>query len=169
VTGGDTPEAVVAPFDTDVLRQAFGAFPSGVTAVCSLIGGGPVGMSASSFTSVSLDPPLVSVCVARTSTTWPVLRGAPRLGLSVLADGHEDVTRKLSARGVDRFESVPWRPAPGGAVFVDGSCLWLDCTLEAELPAGDHEIALLRIEEITSFPDTRPLIFHGSQFRQLAL
>lgn len=73
--------AVNDQFDQNVLRQAFGCFPSGVTAFCGLLDGAAEGMAASSFTSVSLDPPLVSVCVAKTSTTWPKLATLDRLGL----------------------------------------------------------------------------------------
>src|SRR5918997_4998820 len=75
--------------DPQELRRAYGCFPSGVTAICTLVDGAPDGMAASSFTSVSLDPPLVSVCVQNTSTTWPRLRHLPRLGVSVLAESQD--------------------------------------------------------------------------------
>jgi flavin reductase (DIM6/NTAB) family NADH-FMN oxidoreductase RutF len=150
-----------------VLRGAFATFPSGITAVAAIRGGRPRGLAASSFTSVSLDPPLVSVCIARTSTTWPALRGAPRLGLSVLAQEHGQVARSLAARGIDRFAEVSWEPTPQGAVFVHGSALWLDCTRYQEFPAGDHEIVLLCIQQLWAYPDVAPLVFHGSKFRRL--
>jgi flavin reductase (DIM6/NTAB) family NADH-FMN oxidoreductase RutF len=153
----------------EILRSAFAAFPSGVTAVAGIVDGGPVGLAASSFTSVSLDPPLVSVCMARTSTTWPTLRLAPTIGVSVLAEGHGEVARALAAKTGDRFAELDWHADAAGAVLVDGSTLWLTCTLEAELPAGDHEIALLRIVELQVFPDVKPLIFHASSFRQLGV
>jgi flavin reductase (DIM6/NTAB) family NADH-FMN oxidoreductase RutF len=141
----------------EVLRRAFAAFPSGVTAVAGMIDDHPVGLTASTFTPVSLEPPLVSICVARTSTTWPTLRRAPSLGVSVLAAGHGDVARAMSAKQGDRF-----------AGLVNGSALWLTGTLENEFPAGDHEIALLRIHRLQVFPDVAPLVFHGSLYRQLA-
>jgi flavin reductase (DIM6/NTAB) family NADH-FMN oxidoreductase RutF len=153
----------------DILRSAFAAFPSGVTAVAGLVDGAPIGLAASSFTSVSIDPPLVSVCIARTSTTWPKLRLAPSIGVSVLAEGQGDVARSLAARQGDRFADLAWHAGDDGAVLVDGSTLWLTCTLESELPAGDHEIALLRIDELEVFPDVAPLVFHGSSFRQLGV
>jgi flavin reductase (DIM6/NTAB) family NADH-FMN oxidoreductase RutF len=78
------------------LRRAFAMFPSGVTAVCATVEGRPVGLAASSFTSVSLDPPLVSVCIAHTSSTWPLLRAAGRVGVSVLAEGHASIARQLA-------------------------------------------------------------------------
>jgi flavin reductase (DIM6/NTAB) family NADH-FMN oxidoreductase RutF len=151
----------------DVLKGAFATFPSGITAVAAIRDGRPRGLAASSFTSVSLDPPLVSVCIARTSTTWPALRTAPRLGLSVLAQEHGRVARSLAARGIDRFADVSWECTPQGAVFVDGSALWLDCTRYDELPAGDHEIVLLCVQQLWTYPEVSPLVFHGSKFRQL--
>jgi len=150
------------------LRQAFGCFPSGVTAVCGMLGDRPQGMAASSFTSVSLDPPLVSVCVAHTSTTWPTLAPLARLGVSVLAEGHTSVAGSLSAKTGDRFAGVEWESSESGAVFVHGSSLWLECTVHAQVPAGDHDIVLLRIKAMQMYPDVAPMIFHGSKYRQLA-
>jgi flavin reductase (DIM6/NTAB) family NADH-FMN oxidoreductase RutF len=163
--------AAVSAADSDltpaVLRAAFANFPSGITAVAAMCDGEPVGLAASSFTSVSIDPPYVMVCVALTSTTWPVLRPAPRLGLSVLAEEHGPAARALAAKGIDRFADISWEQTEGGAVFVHGSALWLDTTLVNELPAGDHNIALLQIEQLWSYPDVAPLVFHGSAFRRL--
>jgi flavin reductase (DIM6/NTAB) family NADH-FMN oxidoreductase RutF len=153
----------------EVLRGAFAAFPSGVTAVAALVEGTPVGLAASSFTSVSLDPPLVSVCIARTSTTWPKLRDVPRIGVSVLAEDHGDIARTLAGRSDDRFANLEWKDDGTGAVLVMGSALWLTCTVDAELPAGDHDIVLLRIAELQVFPEVAPLIFHASSFRQLGV
>ncbi len=150
-----------------VLRTAFGAFPSGITAIAALRDGRPLGLTASSFTSVSLSPPLVSVCIARTSTTWPVLRLAPRLGLSVLGQEHGPVARALAAPGADRFAAVDWESTPHDAVLVRGAALWLECARYAEVPAGDHEIVLLCIRGLTAYPDVPPLVFHQSRFRRL--
>jgi flavin reductase (DIM6/NTAB) family NADH-FMN oxidoreductase RutF len=154
--------------DPMVLRRAFSCFASGVAAVCAVLDGEPVGMAASSFTSVSLDPPLVSVCVATTSATWSRLRIANRIGVSFLGDAHSGVCRQLSARGVDRFAGVDWWATPGGAVLLGGTTARLECTLEQEVPAGDHDIALLRIRALEADPSSAPLVFHASQFHQLA-
>lgn len=160
--------AEMGRLDVQVLREAYGAFPSGVTALCALVDGRPVGMAASSFTSVSMDPPLVSICVANTSRTWPLLRAAPRLGVSVLAAGHESAARQLSAKTADRFAGLGFEVTGDGAVLIEESAAWLDCTLHAEVPAGDHTMLLLRIQALRSFPGVVPLVFHGSKFRQLA-
>lgn len=150
------------------LRRVYGCFPSGVTAVCAVVNGVPVGMAASSFTPVSVDPPLVSVCVQNSSTTWPRLRGRPRLGVSVLAEDHGQACVSLSCKAGDRFAGVPWTQQAGGSVFVHGASAWLDCRLHTEIPAGDHTIILLEICALGADPDTPPLVFHGSRFRRLA-
>ena len=154
--------------DSQVLREAYGTFPSGVTALCAMIDGAPVGMAASSFTSVSMDPPLVSICVANTSSTWARLRPSARLGVSVLAAGHEPAARQLSAKTGDRFAGLGLEVTDAGAVLIEESAAWLDCSLYQEIPAGDHSMLLLRIEALRTFPDQHPLVFHASTFRQLA-
>ena len=154
--------------DTALLRQVFRCFPSGVTAVCAIIDGEPVGMAASSFTSVSLDPPLVSVCVQNSSRTWPHLRTADRIGLSVLSESQGVLCRALAAREGDRFSAVSWSRTDDGAIFIDDAVALLDCTLHSEVPAGDHAIALLRIHQVRADLETAPLVFHGSRFHRLA-
>ncbi|MFF6952243.1 flavin reductase family protein [Streptomyces iakyrus] len=157
------------PTDPAVLRQAFGCFPSGVTALCALDADGPVGMAASTFTPVSLRPPLVSVCVQDTSSTWPRLRMRSRLGVSVLAEEQDRICRSLAGKGVDRFADVGWEASEGGGVYIHGAGLWLDCSVHAEFPGGDHTIVLLEIHALRAEPDREPLVFHGSRFRRLAV
>lgn len=154
-------------FAAEDLRKAFACFPSGVVALCGLREGAPVGMSVSSFTSVSLDPPLVSVCIARQSSTWQVLRHLPRIGLSVLAEDHDQVCRALASRDADRFGSVSWQASERGAVLIADASLHIECSIEREIDAGDHLLVLLAIETLKSEPAVAPLVFHGSRFRQL--
>jgi len=154
--------------DAKLLRRAFGCFPSGVTAVCAMVDDGPVGMAASSFTSVSLEPPLVSVCFQASSTTWQRLRERPRLGISVLAQGQDEICMSLAQKTTDRFADVAWDHTSGGAVFVRGATAWLECSLYGEVPAGDHAVALLEIQGLQAYPTAAPLVFHGSRFRRLA-
>lgn len=160
--------AVDGRFDEILLRQAFGAFPSGVTAFCGVVDGVAEGMAASSFTSVSLAPPLVSVCVANTSTTWPKLAKVDRLGLSVLAEEHGTVARSLASKTGDRFDGVDWTSTETGAVFVHGSTLWLECAPFKRIEAGDHEIVVLEIVALAVYPDVTPMVFHRSNFHGLA-
>ena len=154
-------------FDANLLRKTFGAFPSGVTAVCGLVDGEPVGMAASSFTSVSLDPPMVLVCVATTSSTWQRLRGAPRLGVSVLGAEHALACRQLASKEGERFAGVDWTATDTGAVMISGVPAWLECVVVDEIPAGDHWVVLLRIEALDFVEDVAPLVFHASKFHQI--
>lgn len=149
------------------LRKAFAAFPSGVAAICAHIDGEPVGMAASSFTSVSLDPPLVSVCIQNSSTTWPVLRERTRMGLSVLAEGHDQACRQLASKTGDRFAGIAWDEGPHDSVFVGESSAWFEVSLHSEVPAGDHMIALLEVHSHQVFEDISPLIFHSSKFHRI--
>jgi len=159
--------ALFRPADSVELRRAFACFPSGVVGLCALADGGPAGIAASSFTSVSLEPALVSVCVAHTSTTWPALRVAGRLGISVLSEAGEAACLSLSAKGTDRFAALSWTAHDDGAVFLDNAVLRLNCSIEQEVAAGDHDIVVLRVHELSYHADGRPLVFHGSRFRQL--
>ena len=166
--GLDSPRPDYAEPDHAELRRVFGAFPTGVTALAALVEGRPVGMAASSFSSVSLDPPLVSVCVATTSRTWPLLRRAARIGVSVLSHGQEEASRRLAARGTDRFAGLAWYPTEDGAVLLAGASAWLDCSVEREIRAGDHEIVLLAVHGLDTDPAAPPLVFHASRYRRLA-
>lgn len=153
---------------TLALRRAFSMFPTGVVAMCGMDGEAPVGMAVNSFSSVSLDPPLVSVCVARQSSTWPRLDRLPRIGLSVLGADQERLSRQLSSRHGDRFQGVQFEATPDGALFVRGAALWLDCTISDRLQGGDHEIILLEVKETSLFPHVQPLVFHQSQYLALS-
>lgn len=150
------------------LRQVFGAFPSGVTAVAAIIDGEPVGITASSFTSVSLGPPLVSVCIGHGSSTWPRLRRATRLGVSILSADQEHVGRQLATRAADRFAGLPWRATAEGAVLLPGASAWLDTSIVQQVRAGDHDIVVLAVHDLDGDYDTGPLVFHASRFRRLA-
>ncbi|MBN9050195.1 MAG: flavin reductase [Rhizobiales bacterium] len=155
------------PQDTRALRDAFSCFPSGVVAVCALSGPTPVGMVASSFTSVSLEPPFVSLCVQKSSNTWPQLRGAGRLGISILAKSQDAACKQLASRNGERFVDIDWEVSDEGAVFLNDAAAWLDCALSREIEAGDHWIVLLELRGVVSRPEINPLVFHASRFRQL--
>ena len=154
--------------DQRELRDAYGCFPSGVTAICALVGETPVGMAVSSFISVSLEPPLVAVCMQNGSETWQKLNPLTHLGVSVLGSGHDAACRQLSAKLGDRFAGITWEATPSGAVFIAGAAVWLECTIDQRITAGDHEIVLLRIERLKMERDVSPLVFHASRFHKLA-
>ena len=149
------------------LREAFGHFPSGVIAIAAEVDGTRVGLAASTFVPVSLDPPLVSFCVQNTSTTWPHLAGAPYLGISVLGESHDQAARTLAAKTGDRFAGLETASTDRGAVFVHGTSVWLESAIEQQVPAGDHTIVVLRVTDITVHPEVAPIVFHRSTFRRL--
>jgi flavin reductase (DIM6/NTAB) family NADH-FMN oxidoreductase RutF len=156
------------PTETSALRRAYGAFPSGVTAVCALRDGAPVGIAASSFVSVSMDPPLVSVCVQHTSTTWPLLADRPRLGLSVLGSTHDRACRQIASKTGDRFAGVGLTATDEGAVLLHDAAAWLDCSIHEIVTAGDHDLVLLRVEALQTHDEIAPLVFHASRFHALS-
>ncbi|MDT5103872.1 MAG: hypothetical protein QOI25_1385 [Mycobacterium sp.] len=149
------------------LREAFGHFPSGVIAIAAEVEGVRVGLAASTFVPVSLDPPLVSFCVQNTSTTWPKLKALPALGISVLGESHDAAVNTLAAKTGDRFAGLETVSRVSGAVFIEGTSVWLESAIEQLIPAGDHTIVILRVSEITVHPEVPPIVFHRSTFRRL--
>jgi flavin reductase (DIM6/NTAB) family NADH-FMN oxidoreductase RutF len=149
------------------LREAFGHFPSGVVAIAAEVNGVRQGLAASTFVPVSLDPPLVSFCVQNTSTTWPVLKQVPLLGISVLGEAHDDAVRTLAAKTGDRFAGLATESNDGGAVFIRGTSVWLESAIEQLIPAGDHTIVVLRVSDVRVDPEVAPIVFHRSVFRRL--
>ncbi|MCW2855611.1 MAG: ntaB [Marmoricola sp.] len=155
--------------DPAALREAFGIFPSGVVAVAAEVDGELVGLAASSFTSVSLDPPLVSFSIARTSKTWPDLRRSPHVGVTVLAATQHSVCRQLAGEPAHRFDGVPIRVSEDGAVTLDEGLARFDCTIYSEVEAGDHMVVLLELHAVDQSDTSSPLVFHRSAFSQLAV
>ncbi len=150
-----------------VLREAFGHFPAGVVAIAAEVNGTREGIAASTFVPVSLDPPLVSFCVQNTSTTWPKLKSASTLGISVLGEAHDVAVRTLAAKTGDRFADLEAVSNSTGAVFIKGTALWLDCTIDQLVPAGDHVIVVLEVTDVTVDADAIPIVFHRSVLRRL--
>jgi flavin reductase (DIM6/NTAB) family NADH-FMN oxidoreductase RutF len=149
------------------LREAFSHFPSGVIAIAAEIDGTRVGLAASTFVPVSLDPPLVSFCVQNTSETWPAMRGVAVLGISLLGESQDSAVRTLAAKNGDRFAGLETESSAAGAVFIKGTSVWLETEIEQEVPAGDHAIVILRIRGITVRDDVAPIVFHRREFRRL--
>lgn len=149
------------------LREAFGHVPSGVVAIAAEVDGSRLGMAASTFVPVSLDPPLVSFCIQNTSETWPLLKELSAVGISVLGESHHEAVRTLAAKTGDRFADLETVSSTAGAVFVKGTCVWMESVIEQEVPAGDHTIVILRLVDVTVHADVAPMVFHRSGFRRL--
>jgi flavin reductase (DIM6/NTAB) family NADH-FMN oxidoreductase RutF len=147
-----TNPPVDPPVDPVALRAAFGAFMTGVTVVTTHNSpGAPVGFTANSFTSVSLNPPLILVCIADSSQNIDVFRNADGYGVSILAESQEALSRRFAAPVDDRFEGVNWHAGPHGAPIIDDVSGWFDCRMHDQVQAGDH---LIMIGEVKAFGAT---------------
>lgn len=150
------------------MRDALAAFPTGVVLVTAEVDGQVAGLLASSFTSVSLDPPLVSLSFARTSTTWPLLQHAERWGISVLGEHHADTVPLLSRPATVRFEGIAPQPTPHGGLVLPGAPVTLTVTRFAEVDAGDHVLTLLRVLALDRDVAQSPLVIYDRAARRIA-
>ena len=143
------------------LRDVMGSFPTGVTIVAACDDAGqPFGLTVNSFTSVSLDPPLVLVCIGHSSTWHEPLVSGGHFCINVLsAEQGAAAMRFASEPSEGRFDEVAWSPGPSGSPVLEGSVAWLDCSVDQVLIGGDHSILLGRVE--STFATGRPaLVFH---------
>jgi flavin reductase (DIM6/NTAB) family NADH-FMN oxidoreductase RutF len=159
--------AMSAP-SPQAMRFATAAFATGVVLIAAEVDGVPVGMLVNSFTSVSLDPPLVSVNIARTSGTWPLLRRAGRWGISILGAQQGTDFRRLSRKATERFQGVDWFASRDGGVLLAGASATFTVSMEAEVDAGDHVVVILRVLGLHRTPDRTSLVFYDSQPHRLA-
>src|SRR6478735_6884863 len=141
-------------------RNVLGQYPTGVCVVAAESSDtGRCGMVVGSFTSVSLDPPLVAFFPAKTSTSWPKIERAGRFCVNILGADQEDVCRTFFASAGDRFATLSTSPAPGGAPIIDGSLAWIECTIESVQEAGDHFVVLGRVRALDALAGELPLVF----------
>jgi flavin reductase (DIM6/NTAB) family NADH-FMN oxidoreductase RutF len=141
-------------------RQVLGTYPTGVCVITAIGPDGvPAGMAVGSFTSVSLDPPLVGFLSDHGSTSWPKIRAAGRFCVNILGADQEPVCRAFAAKSADKFAGLGWRRSPAGAPILDGAVGWIDCTLDAVHAAGDHDIVIGRVSEMGLGNPSLPLVF----------
>ncbi|MEU3887904.1 flavin reductase family protein [Streptomyces sp. NPDC029041] len=161
-----------APLDPGEFRRVLGNFASGVavvTAPPATAGDPPAGFACQSFTSLSLDPPLVAFMVGRTSTTWPRIARAGVFCVNVLASGQGELCRSFAVSGADKFAGVAYDAAPvSGSPRLTGGVAWIDCAIHAVHPGGDHLIVVGRVNALgaAAGPDG-PLLFHRGRFARL--
>jgi flavin reductase (DIM6/NTAB) family NADH-FMN oxidoreductase RutF len=145
--------------EPDRFRHVLGHFPTGVVVVTAMHESGPVGMAVGSFTSVSLDPPLVAFLPDRGSTSFPKIREAGSFCINVLAADQEHICRAFAAKGGDKYGSAAWKPGGSGAPVLDAVVAWIDCDVDQVLDAGDHHIVLGRVRDLAVENTTSPLLF----------
>ncbi|MBO0842258.1 MAG: flavin reductase [Nocardioides sp.] len=141
-------------------RETLGHYPTGVAVVTAVADDGtPVGMVVGSFTSVSLDPPLVAFMPTKESGSWARLRTAERFCVNVLAADQEDLCRRFASRAIDKFDGVSWTPAPGGSPVLDGVVAWIECAYHDIVEGGDHWIVLGEVRGLEVPRPALPLLF----------
>jgi 3-hydroxy-9,10-secoandrosta-1,3,5(10)-triene-9,17-dione monooxygenase reductase component len=151
--------------DASLFRYVLGHYPTGVAVITGTHGGVPIGLAMNSFTSVSLDPPLILFCPALESSTWPILRRSRAIAVNVLSAQQEAVSRRFSSRTADRFAGLSWSSGENGSPLLADALGWLECRVEAETPAGDHTVVTARIERMgihTEIVD--PLLFFRGRY-----
>ncbi|WP_420174470.1 flavin reductase family protein [Luteococcus sp. OSA5] len=148
------------PVDPALMRSVMGAFPTGVTVVTTSLAGRAVGMTISSFASVSLNPPLLLVCVARTAGSLPAFRIGRPLAVNVLAKGQGQLAGRFASRAEDRFAGVEHVPGRNGAPLLADTAAWVEGTVDRIYDAGDHVILLVRAEHMHR-SENQPLLYHS--------
>lgn len=159
--------AVCATIEAGRFREVLSHYPTGVCVITAMNAGVPTGFVVGSFTSVSLDPALVGFFADRKSTTFPKVREAGAFVVNVLAAQDEQLCHVFSAKDVDRFATVTWRPGPSGSPVLDRATAWIDCTLEDIVEVGDHLFAVGRVLDLADQPEhpaAEPLIFHKGRY-----
>ena len=146
------------------MREVLGHFASGVVVVTAAGPDGPLGFTCQSFSSLSLDPALVSFSPSRTSSTWPRIRAVGAFCVNVLAADQQHLSAGFARSGVDKFAGVAWQPGPEGAPVLGGGCAWIGCTLWGEYDGGDHTIVAGRVRDLGADATRTPLVFHRGRY-----
>ncbi|QUD90192.1 flavin reductase family protein [Phenylobacterium montanum] len=151
--------------DSAQFRTVMGHYPTGVSVVTSTTAEGePIGMTVGTFTSVSLDPPLIGFFPDKRSTSWPKIAATGRFCVNILAQDQELICRKFSGGDRDRFSDVVHRLTANGMPILDGAVAWIDCDLYSVQEAGDHFFVLGEVRAITAERAESPLIFLRGKF-----
>ena len=147
-------------------RDVLGTFPTGVTVVTSVVDGAPpVGVTIGSFTSVSLDPPLVAFLPGTGSESWPGIEASGTFCVNVLGVDQTELCNRFAGKGEDKFADVAWRPAPvTGSPILDGALTWIDCRIAAVHDGGDHHIVVGAVQALDHDNDAEPLLFLGGKY-----
>lgn len=154
--------------DTRDLRDALGAFATGVTIVTALMPSGePIGFTANSFTSVSLDPPLILVCIAKSAAGYAAYISANAFCVNMLSTHQRDLSGMFARRGADKFDGITWHQAMTGSPILNGGVGHFDCEMHEVVEAGDHAILIGRVVGFDA-NDAEPLCFHQGKYAALA-
>lgn len=162
----EVPEDPAAQAAARKFRDVLGRFASGVTVVTSMSGGDPVGMTCQSFSSVSLDPPLVLFIPAKTSRAWPLIQRSGRFCVNFLGADQAELSNTMASRGVDKFAGLDWTPSEAtGSPLLPGTLAHVDCTIHAVHEAGDHYVVIGRVLDLATSDVPDPLLFFQGSYR----
>ncbi|QPF76126.1 flavin reductase family protein [Roseateles sp. DAIF2] len=162
-----TPPTPVAGahFDTQQFRAALGMFATGVTIVTARGPDGTlVGLTANSFNSVSLSPPLVLWSLARSAASMAVFSRGSHYAINILAADQKALAQRFATRDIDRFAGVAWREGAGGAPVLEGVAAVFECANRSRYEEGDHVIFVGEVESCEAQPQAQPLLFHGGRY-----
>ncbi len=161
-------EICVPTFDSSEFRRVLGHYPTGVCAITATAGESPIGMIVGSFTSASLDPPLVAFFPDKRSTSWPKIEATGRFCVNVLAAHQNDVCRAIASKAENKFDQIAHRASESGAPIIDGAIAWIDCDLHAVHEAGDHYVVLGLVRSLGAEHTHRPLLFFQGGYGEFA-
>ncbi|MBA52203.1 MAG: monooxygenase [Acidimicrobiaceae bacterium] len=150
--------------DSAEFRNVLGHFPTGVTAVTAVNNGKPIGMAIGSFTSVSLEPPLVAFLPGKESGSWKEIREAGSFCVNVMGQDQMEVCGVMASRAEDKFADVEWSPAGSGSPIISGSIAYIDCDIEMIHDGGDHDIVIGRVLKLEVMDSKSPLVFFQGNY-----
>ena len=160
-----TARAAPPSFSGDDFRAALAMFATGVTIVTARsTGGAPIGLTANSFNSVSIEPPLILWSLSRQAGSMPSFARGSHYAINILAADQHDLAVRFASKDVDRFEGVAFQPGPSGVPLLDGAAAVFECFNRSRYEEGDHVIFVGEVERCTHRTDAQPLIFHGGRY-----
>ncbi|MEU1002665.1 flavin reductase family protein [Streptomyces tibetensis] len=152
----------------DLLRSVFRRHAAGVAVITARGEAGPVGFTATSLTSLSAEPPLLSFGVGTGASSWPAIATADHVGVHILGEHQQELAATFSRSGADRFgPPTDWREGPEGVPLLDGVLAWLVGRVVARVPAGDHRLVIAEVVDGDPAGTGRPLLYHQGRFRRL--
>lgn len=156
-------------FDLRTFRDTLGLFVTGVTIITTRDDtGAPIGITANSFNSVSLDPPLILWSVGQKALSLKAFSAAENFAVHILRDDQAELSQKFATSGTDKFQDLLIEQGLGAAPLLPDCAARLECSLFAKYPAGDHVLFIAKVERLTSDPSAMPLVYHGGRYAELS-
>jgi flavin reductase (DIM6/NTAB) family NADH-FMN oxidoreductase RutF len=159
--------AMQAAFDTRAFRHALGQFPTGVCVVTAMVEGARLGMTVSSFNSLSLEPPLVLFSIDRRAASLPLWERAEAIAVHVLAENQKDISNRFARALENKWEGISCSEGASGTPVLPGVAAVFECTVWARHEGGDHTLFILEVERFRSFADRQPLVFGKGRYGAL--